>query len=315
MLIRSFQYLIVFLSLFAPRAVHAQQQLSAIGWQADLSDNLASVGVGGTATIRDRFTLEFENFSYDGRGAGEADIVLLPFVSNQTGGAFTADEAFATNAQVRFRSLGDYFFDVSQGTQLDVSTTIFEDLRGDDRRPGLPPSGGDSPPITGADFILSLDRSDFAPGPQGDLGLLGFSTLSVFCHPAFVDFGSGVFLPPPPGSADPNADFNTDGFVDGQDFLQYQRNFGSNSPPSAGDANGDGVVNSEDLDLFSTQFGTIGGGELPPTFDEVFPNFFAGRNAALLSGATIPEPTSCLLLGLAGGLLLMRRQRRTIEQG
>jgi hypothetical protein len=53
-----------------------------------------------------------------------------------------------------------------------------------------------------------------------------------------------------------NADFNSDGIVDGADFLAWQRNFGAAVPPlTNGDANGDGVVNADDLTVWRDQFG------------------------------------------------------------
>ena len=53
------------------------------------------------------------------------------------------------------------------------------------------------------------------------------------------------------------SDFDGDGDVDGQDFLAWQRGFGSLSPAqSEGDANLDGTVNSTDLGMWSVAYGT-----------------------------------------------------------
>jgi len=53
------------------------------------------------------------------------------------------------------------------------------------------------------------------------------------------------------------ADFDTDGDIDGSDFLAWQRGVGSANPsPSDGDANGDDQVDGEDLAVWEGQFAT-----------------------------------------------------------
>ena len=55
---------------------------------------------------------------------------------------------------------------------------------------------------------------------------------------------------------EPVADFNADGFVDGSDFLAWQRGFSSANPALAdGDSNADGAVDATDLAAWQTQFG------------------------------------------------------------
>lgn len=53
-----------------------------------------------------------------------------------------------------------------------------------------------------------------------------------------------------------SADFDADGDVDGNDFLIWQRGFGSAGGLDQGDANGDGSVDELDLDVWKTQFGS-----------------------------------------------------------
>ena len=57
----------------------------------------------------------------------------------------------------------------------------------------------------------------------------------------------------------PTGDFNGDGSVDGNDFLAWQRGFGSTNPllPN-GDADRNGVVDDADLATWKAQFGTSG---------------------------------------------------------
>ena len=55
----------------------------------------------------------------------------------------------------------------------------------------------------------------------------------------------------------PSADFDTDGDVDGADFLAWQRGFGTASPtPSEGDADFDADVDAADLGIWQTNFGS-----------------------------------------------------------
>ena len=55
----------------------------------------------------------------------------------------------------------------------------------------------------------------------------------------------------------PSADFDTDGDVDGADFLAWQRGFGTASPtPSEGDADFDADVDAADLGIWQTNYGS-----------------------------------------------------------
>ena len=63
-----------------------------------------------------------------------------------------------------------------------------------------------------------------------------------------------------PGQPDvaPSGDFDSDGDVDGADFLAWQRGFGSsNASKSDGDANADGEVDGVDLGVWQSQLGSI----------------------------------------------------------
>jgi hypothetical protein len=76
-----------------------------------------------------------------------------------------------------------------------------------------------------------------------------------------------------------DADFDDDGLVTGNDFLIWQRNYSLDGQTgnSNGDANGDGIVDNLDLADWETQYG--------------------GPAPLSSSVATVPEPTSLMLMG------------------
>lgn len=78
------------------------------------------------------------------------------------------------------------------------------------------------------------------------------------------------------------ADFDTDGDIDGRDFLIWQRGFGGLATQATGDANEDNFANSTDLAIWERQFG-------------------AGISAPLAVAEVVPEP-SCFLLATFAGL-------------
>ena len=59
----------------------------------------------------------------------------------------------------------------------------------------------------------------------------------------------------PPVAAD-NADFDSDGDVDGRDFLIWQRGFGTGNSLADGDANSSGTVDGADFSVWQTQYGS-----------------------------------------------------------
>ncbi len=83
-----------------------------------------------------------------------------------------------------------------------------------------------------------------------------------------------------------NANFNGDSFVDGEDFLIWQRGFGVGTTLAEGDANDDNLVNATDLAIWESQYGT----------------------AALSAAVSVPEPCT-LLLVMGSGLLVFVRRR------
>lgn len=95
---------------------------------------------------------------------------------------------------------------------------------------------------------------------------------------AFAGFDNILLQLVPIAAPTGNADFDGDNLVAGDDFVTWQRSYPINDGTALqvdGDANGDGNVNSADLALVQSQFGT-------------------NPNAAA-SIAAVPEPTAALL--------------------
>lgn len=109
----------------------------------------------------------------------------------------------------------------------------------------------------------------------------------------FIGFQGGAGLP--------TADFNVDTFVDGQDFLIWQQNFGNTAAgPEQGDANFDGIVDGVDLETWKAEFGS----PVISTID----NIMFKTNAPAV--AAIPEPATAAGCLVAAIWAAARRRRR-----
>ena len=87
-----------------------------------------------------------------------------------------------------------------------------------------------------------------------------------------------------------SADFDTDNDVDGAEFRAWQRGFGTlgGATKTQGDANDDGDVNADDLAVWEKQYGDVA--------------------SPLAVSATVPEPTSAVLLSMSVVILFARRR-------
>ena len=81
-------------------------------------------------------------------------------------------------------------------------------------------------------------------------------------------------------------DFDQDTDIDGEDFLRWQRGFGTGMALAEGDANNDGTVNAADLLVWSEQYG----------------------NLALQAAVGVPEPSTAILSGIFLGMTLLARE-------
>lgn len=86
-----------------------------------------------------------------------------------------------------------------------------------------------------------------------------------------------------------NADFDGDGFIDGTDFLIWQRGYGSPGSLASGDANSDGIVNTSDLEIWQLQYGETGGD--------------------ITASQAIPEPATAALLLVFVYFSIVARQK------
>ncbi|MBA3485438.1 MAG: sulfatase-like hydrolase/transferase [Pirellulales bacterium] len=131
-------------------------------------------------------------------------------------------------------------------------------------------------------------------------GIAGtFSQLELSMLPAgsqwSVTYGPNAVTLSRLANAFHSADFDSDGDVDGADFLTWQRNLGSAGP--LGDANADGLVNASDLAIVKLQFGTA-------------PQATSQSNAAT---QLVPEPSTLALgAGVALAGIAAKRRRRVL---
>jgi hypothetical protein len=144
----------------------------------------------------------------------------------------------------------------------------------------LPPGGVSIAANADLSLGAAFNKAVFGNGVNGDLafkfGLTNGALLS----------GSVTYVTGPGGD---DADFDSDGDVDGADFLRWQRGFGtSGAGLDDGDANGDGNVNAADLAIWKTQFGA----------------------AAVPAAASVPEPATLGLGSIAALLLTIAARNR-----
>lgn len=99
---------------------------------------------------------------------------------------------------------------------------------------------------------------------------------------AYIDFEAPPVLP-----TLEDADFNQDGFVDGRDFVIWQRGVGIGTTLAEGDANGDGSVGPADLAIWQSQY----------------------ANPLVGAATAVPEPSSAVVLLLSMMLVSFRKPK------
>lgn len=93
-------------------------------------------------------------------------------------------------------------------------------------------------------------------------------------------------------------DYNRDGIVDAADYVLWRktRNTTTGTAYAGADGNGDSMINDLDLAIWRTNFGSTRGGSF-------------GGGAASMNSFAAPEPSSALLLLIAGLPFVLRRGR------
>jgi hypothetical protein len=134
---------------------------------------------------------------------------------------------------------------------------------------------------------LAGDFYGYSSAVSGNVALVG----SVLANDAVagVDAGAG-YLYNVPGLLLPG-DFNNDNVVNSADYTTWRNTLGQTGPGLLADDNGDNVVNRKDYDMWKRNYGA---------------NIATGA----LSGTTVPEPATAMLLLLAGLLAGSRRSGR-----
>ncbi|MBX3432975.1 MAG: endonuclease [Pirellulales bacterium] len=154
-------------------------------------------------------------------------------------------------------------------------------------------------PFTGAAALAAGEHRSFLaalnPAAVGDFAVTYTFSFSDENLPGAVNLGTmQLMLTGSVVAAADSADFTDDGFVDGVDFLVWQRHAGTlaGATRAQGDANGDGSVTADDLAVWQSQFG-----DSPDS---------------LVHAAAVPEPATLSLAALSLFLapFAARRRRR-----
>jgi T5SS/PEP-CTERM-associated repeat protein len=150
---------------------------------------------------------------------------------------------------------------------------------------GYTPAAGDSFPIIKAlgGVTGTLTLSDMPPLPDRLMW-----DLDVTAHQVALNV-----VQAPPG------DYNTDGIVDAADYVVWRQTQGQTGPGQAADGNSDGVVDAADYDFWRANFGSVVGGAS------------ASGPVAMALAASVPEPTTLILIGLASFVFPRCVTRRT----
>ncbi len=184
------------------------------------------------------------------------------------------------NGAASFGEVEDY--------RLTVDVPVLPPVRG---QAGDADGDGD---VDGNDFLVwqrNLGKTSGATQAQGDAtgdGRVDAADLAVWKS----EHGSGAAAVMIPATGD----FDGDGDVDGNDFLQMQRGLGLGHP-TVGDGNRDGVVNGDDLAVWGQQYGTQSAAAASASFE-----VSAAASTVVSSSLRSAWPTTPPSVGVTGNL-------------
>ena len=93
----------------------------------------------------------------------------------------------------------------------------------------------------------------------------------------------------------PLGDYNDNGVVDSADYVVWRKSIGQTANLSA-DANGDELVNIEDYNIWRAHFGQL---------------ISTSGSGSSIESASVPEPSTLLLLGIGAISLLGYRKAKS----
>lgn len=200
------------------------------------SANIAggNVAAGGTAILFNADDLTAAEFA----AAWGAGLNLIPVTSwsrltlNNTGDSITLKNTFGTTVLTQDFRQSSGFPNPPEGASLSLKNL------------SLNAATGSNWAVSTDDDLLGSFGATLVPGDEGGIPLhLG------------GDVGSpGSFLSA--GVSSDTADFDSDGDVDGRDFLIWQRGLGTGTTRAQGDANNSGSVDAADLSIWQDQYGS-----------------------------------------------------------
>ncbi len=244
-----------------------------------ISGNTATLRGGGVYNAGGLLEIKYSTITnnsvpYFGNGGGVASLGNASTTRTDVGssiiaGNFSTADVVNPNSDVEavagltnsFVSLG--YNVIGKGLPLALDAFVQTGDQADIVDPGLgpltPANGGPtathallpgSPAINAGDPNAVAGVGDV---PANDQRGAGFTRVDI----GRIDVGS-YESDLSPVMASTAADFDSDGDVDGSDFLSWQRGFGilTGATPSDGDATGDGAVNGADLTIWETDYGT-----------------------------------------------------------
>jgi hypothetical protein len=228
--------------------------------------------------------LVFEYETLNGFVVGQIEYVGTKFENNMVLRVNpTTGQAFLKNDSLETLKFDGYSITSTTGSLVGGTWTGLSSASGWQKSPATANALSQSNPTS---------SSTLAPGAQLALGDIGAFTTQAAQDGLELKFILSEALEGE-GSGNLAGDFNSDGTVDGRDFLVWQRNTSVGS-----------------LADWKANYGQSGGGSNPPETTYRIGTIVFDNSAGVAAIAAVPEPTTAALLaGVIGGLAFVRRNR------